>query len=156
MPSLFKRLLTAIIFFLSFLTQMPGGFSNSIDVLAENEVAIKNVVKGAIEDTRWMNASSRQEMNRILGAYYTGPLLAELSESAWNFTRLCTDWEYTTRADNCQIISLLESSARISVDILETEATSGTTYVRRAEYSLLKTENGWKAVERKLLPEETD
>lgn len=145
MPHLFRFLLIAIALLFCFIAQVPYGFSDSTkDWTKESEVEIAAVVTGAVEDTRWLYVSSRQEMDHVLGAYYTGQLLEELSESAWNFISVPTDWQYVIRAENCKINLISRDKASACVDILESDEIAGVTFSSRAEYLLAKTKNGWK------------
>lgn len=145
MPHLFRFLLTAIALLFCLIALVPYGFSDSTnDWAQESEVEIAAVVTGAVEDTRWLYVSSRQEMDLLLGVYYTGPLLAELCESAWNFISVPTDWQYVIKAKNCKITPVSRDKASACVDILESDEIAGVTFSSKVEYLLVKTKNGWK------------
>lgn len=142
---LFKILFVTIIFVFCFMIRGPGGYANPIDDWTKkSEVEITAVVTGAVGDTRWLYVSSRQEMNCTLAAYYTGPLLEQLSESAWNFIRVPTDWQYVIKAGNCRVTAISGDKANACVDILESDEIAGVTFSSRVEYLLVKTESGWK------------
>lgn len=138
-----KSIILAIVFSLCFFIKLPGGFSTQ-HFIGDNESKIIEVIRGAVEDTRWMNASSRQELDRMLGAYYTGPLLLDSIESAWIFINVPTDWDYVIKAENIRIIEISGDKASACADILERDAVVEVTLMSRAEYHMIKTDNGWK------------
>lgn len=141
---MFKGIILAMIFSFCFFIELPGGFSNSTNLNKENEIEIIDFIKKAVEDTSWLYVSSRQEMDRVLVAYYTGPLLLELSESTWNFISVPTDWDYVAKAENIKIIEISGNKASACVDILENDSAAGVTLLIKAEYLMIKTEDGWK------------
>ncbi len=153
---LFKKIFLAFVLIFCFFIKITGGFSEPVGYTTngeEAEIKIINVAKNAVEDTRWIHASSRVEMNRVLNDYYTGPLLERFCESAWNFVITPTDWAYTVKAENCTIIHIFKNQAVIRLDIVESDMVSGIDFISRMEYFLVKTENGWRIYDRKLISE---
>ncbi len=150
---LFKKIFLAFVLIFCFFIKITGGFSEPVGYTTkEKEAEVISVVKNAVEDTRWIHVSSHEEMNQVLSDYYTGPLLEKLCESAWNFVTTPTDWEYTTKAENSIIIHISENQTVIRLDIVENDMVSGIDFKSRMEYSLVKTGNGWRIYDRKLIP----
>ncbi len=140
---MFKKVLAAVLFITLVSTGLTGSeqaHSNSM----ETEHEIINVVKGAVEDTSWFHVSSRQEMEHLMKAYYTGSLLTEISDSAWRFVSTPNDWEYvvSTGIIEVEVISAQEGTAY--AEILETDVLSGCVYSSVVSYSLIKNSDGWK------------
>lgn len=147
MPSLFKNVLLILIFLSCFFNEMSGSTTFIIDHSPqEGEAEITGVVRGAVKDTRWLEAASRQEVQQLLSTYYSGQFLSDLSDSAWNFISVPTDWDYETQAGQCTVLSQSEDQASIQVEILETNVLSGVVYVHWAEYRLIKENGAWKII----------
>ncbi len=108
------------------------------------KIEITKVVKGAVEDTSWLHASSRQEMERLLADYYTGILLNELGDSGWNFVSRPNDWEYVTSAGHIEVVEITNDEGTASAEILEKDELSGIVYSSTVRYFLIKTCDGWK------------
>lgn len=150
MPLLFKNIFTAVVFITLLTTVLSGVIP--IRLLsadkADNETEIIRVVKGAVEDTNWLHVSSKQEMEQLMEAYYTGDLLTEVSNSGWRFVSRPNSWEYvvSTGSIDVEVISAKEGSAH--VEILEKDEISGHVYSSRFNYFLIKNDNGWKIITR--------
>ncbi len=111
-----------------------------------SEEEITGVLRGAVEDTRWLAATSRREARELLAAYYGEPLLSELSDAVWNFISVPTDWHYETRVGRFTVLRQSENQAAVQVEILETDVLSGFTYISKAEYNLIKGNRTWKII----------
>lgn len=105
---------------------------------------ITKVVKGAVEDTGWLHASSRQEMERLLAAYYTGKLLNELGDNGWRFVSRPNDWEYVTSAGRIDVVVFSHQEGKACAEILEKDELSGIVYSSTVRYFLIKTCDGWR------------
>jgi len=139
---LYRTFCVSIIVFLCVFMQIPLGQCSSTN---ENSIdTLGKVIKDALEDTTWLRASTHQEMEQLLGAYYTWPVLQILIESAWNFVRVPSDWEYLVTTGNCTITYISEDRAGFHADILETDEITGVTHLSRMEYLLVNTEKGWR------------
>ena len=108
------------------------------------EFEITKVVKGAIEDTSWLQASSRQEMERLLAAYYTGKLLNDLGDNGWRFVSRPNDWEYVTSAGRIDVVVFSHQEGKACAEILEKDELSGIVYSSTVRYFLIKTCDGWR------------
>lgn len=148
-----RKIILAIIISFCFYNTACGYWEPSENIYKETETEIIEVLKGAVEDTKWMKASSRPEMESILGNYYTGPLLSQLSEAAWSFINVPTDWEYINQVKDCKVTMVSGSKASACVDIIESDAATGVSFLTKFEYTLIITVNGWRIADSKILPE---
>ncbi|TEB10003.1 hypothetical protein [Pelotomaculum propionicicum] len=148
---MFKTVLSAVIltFFCLIIpvepALKPAHFSK------ETEVAIVHLVREAVEDTAWLRASSRAEMELILKRFYTGQLLQEISDKAWDFVKIPNSWDYVVKAGKFKIDYVSNDTAAVSVEVVETDEITGISYYTQLEYMLLKTDTGWKITARKVL-----
>ncbi len=127
------------------LMQMASGALIYPNTMTEdNKIAIDDVVRHAVEDTGWILASSRNEMERVLSPIFAEPYLSEKCESALSFVSVPTGWEYETRVINITITEIYGNEAAVIVDIMETDQITGTAYLSRLQYVLRKTGDGWK------------
>ncbi|OPZ73446.1 MAG: hypothetical protein BWY80_00936 [Firmicutes bacterium ADurb.Bin456] len=138
---LLLTLLTIIFIKITWASTLVSGYLKSSD-----EAEIKNIVISAIEDTSWFQASTRQEVRKLLAVYYGEPLLSELSGSVWKFICVPTDWHYETRSGRLTILELTGNQAELQVEIVETEALSGSSIVSNVKYLLAKSDHKWKIV----------
>jgi hypothetical protein len=111
-----------------------------------DEAEIKSIVVSAVEDTRWFQAGTRQEVRQLLALYYGEPLLSELSNSVWNFISVPTDWHYETRPGQFTMLGQSGNQAAVQVEIVETDVLSGYSIVFNVEYLLVKDNRDWKIV----------
>lgn len=111
-----------------------------------------NIIQGAVEDTRWLRASSRREMELFLSDYYTGPLLAKVVNSAWSFVVLPTDWTCTARVEKYRAIVLMGGRAVVLAEIVESDPALGLNFSTEVKYSLVRTEKGWRINQSRPLP----
>lgn len=140
---MFKKVLAAVLFIALVSSGLTGAepiHSNFTD--AEHEII--HVVKGAVEDTSWLHASSRQEMEHLMKTYYTGNLLNEISDSAWRFVSTPNDWEYAVSTGTIEVEMISTQEGTASAEILETDELSGCVYFSVVSYSLIKNSDGWK------------
>lgn len=137
-----RTLCAGVIVFLCIFMQIQFGECNLTNKNSADE--IRNVIKGAVEDTTWLRATTQKDLEQLLGAYYTWPALQGLIESTWNFVKVPTDWEYLVTTDNCEITHIFGKKANAQADILETDEITGITYLSKMEYSLVYTKKGWK------------
>lgn len=141
-----KRLFTAAVI-IALMTAVMAGAEPVQPYIQEKEdieFEITKVVKGAVEDTGWLHASSRQEMERLLAAYYTGKLLNELCDSGWRFVSRPNDWEYVTSAGSIEVLVFSHQEGTACAEILEKDELSGTVYSSTVRYFLIKTCDGWR------------
>lgn len=119
----------------------------------ETENTIIKLVCEAVEDTTWLRVSSRGELEGILERYYTGPLLQEISDAAWDFVRVPRSWDYVTKAGDCTILFISDDIAGVTVEAVETDEITGVCYRTPLQYILINTNAGWKIAIRKAGPE---
>jgi hypothetical protein len=143
---MFKNIFTAVLFITLLTTVLSGAIPiRSHSAVKEDiEYEIIKVVKGAVEDTNWLQVSSKQEMQQMMEAYYTGDLLTEVSDNGWRFVSRPNSWEYvvSTGSIDVEVISAKEGAAH--VEILEKDEISGCVYSSIVNYFLIKNDNGWK------------
>ncbi|NLI13690.1 MAG: hypothetical protein GX425_13980 [Peptococcaceae bacterium] len=131
---------------------MPGETVIKTTCLSEEtEEAIVHLVREAVEDTAWLQASSRGELELLLKRYYTGDLLKEICDKAWDFVRIPNCWDYIIKAGKIKICYVSGDTAAVSVEVVETDEITGISYYTQLEYMLLKTDTGWKITARKVL-----
>lgn len=143
---MFKNIFTAILFIIIITTVLPGAdIIQSHPAIKENiEFEIAKVVRGAVEDTDWLHASSRQEMEQLMEAYYTGNLLTEISDSGWRFVSIPNSWEYIVKVGYIDIEVISDQEGSAYVEILETDELSGCIYSSMVKYFLIKNDTGWR------------
>ncbi|MFX4260703.1 hypothetical protein ACOBQJ_00740 [Pelotomaculum propionicicum] len=143
---MFNRIF-AIVLVISLMTAVMAGaepVQPNTPVKEDIEFEIAKVVKGAVEDTSWLHASSRQEMESLLTAYYTGDLLNELGDSGWRFVSRPNDWEYITSAGRIDVVVISHQEGAACAEILEKDELSGMVYSSTVRYFLIKTGGGWR------------
>jgi|LFRM01.1.fsa_nt_gb hypothetical protein len=146
-----RRLLKNTLFFLIILTcgfTIISAAGNPVSGYPSRgcEEEITSVLKGAVEDSGWLAATSRQEVRELLAAYYGEPLLSELSDAVWDFISVPTDWHYETRLGRITVLRQTENMAAVQAEILETDVLSGVTFISTVEYHLVKGNQAWKIV----------
>lgn len=143
---MFKYILKAVLF-ISIITSAHAGTEPARLSLACREdisLEVVKVVKGAVEDTSWLHASSRQEMEYLLTAYYTGSLLDELSDSGWRFVSRQNSWEYVTSTGRLDFEVISEQECTVCVEVLEEDEITGLVYSSIFRYNLIKKSGGWR------------
>lgn len=142
-----KNTLFFLIFLISCFTNISAAVIPVPGYLSRgNEEEITSILRGAVEDTRWLAATSRREIQELLAAYYGEPLLSELSEAVWQFISVPTDWHYETRVGRITILRQSENMAAVRAEIIETDVLSGYTCISTVEYHLIKGDLTWKIV----------
>lgn len=145
-----RRLLKTILFLICLISCFTNISGDAAIVSGypsrESEEEITSVLRGAVEDTRWLAATSRREVQELLAAYYGEPLLSELSDAVWNFISVPTDWHYETRVGRFTVLRHSGNQAAVQAEIFETDVLSGFTCVSKAEYHLIKVNRNWKIV----------
>lgn len=150
---MFKSVFSAVILVFYLSLQMPAGqLIKSNHDTKEIEMEVVELVTEAVEDTKWLLVSSREELEQILGTYYTGPLLYEISDQAWDFVRVPNSWEYVVKAGSCKTTFISNVVTGVSVEVMETDEITGVTYVSLVDYLLINTDGGWKITARKIRP----
>jgi hypothetical protein len=112
--------------------------------LSADEIEIIALVRNSVADTKWMRASTPDELDIILGCYYTAPLVSRINNSTWEFVNKPTDWHYKIKAKNIKINRLFENKAVVYFDLTEYDPLTCNRFFYKAEYHLIKTENGWR------------
>jgi hypothetical protein len=105
---------------------------------------IKSVVRGAVEDSGWMKASTKKEMQKLLSQYFTGKLLDDLTGEAWDFIQLDTDWHGKTTVEKILINSIDENAATVLAYIKEVDVANKTSTGMIGEFILVNSPNGWR------------
>jgi len=130
---------------LCFFIKTPSVISDqSNDTLIKNKKEIIDLIKKSVADTEWMRASTRKELDTILGRYYTALLISKLNNSTWDFINLPTDWDYFIKAENIKIASISENKAIVCFEIIEIDTLTCNKFSNKAKCHLIKTENGWR------------
>ncbi len=142
---LLKYISLILFLFLCFFIKIPGVIPNQLSSIVEKDkIEIIDLVKKSVEDTRWMRASTPEELDVILSCYYTTPLVSRLNNSVWEFINKPTDWDYIIKAENIEIISISQNKASVYFDIAELDTLTRNKFSNKAECHLVKTENGWR------------
>ncbi|WP_031514661.1 hypothetical protein [Desulfofalx alkaliphila] len=106
---------------------------------------IGTVIKGAVEDTSWMNAKSEQQVKDLLSQYFAGELLERNTTAALNFIDLRTDWYWQTNVESIHIIYLNESKAMAIVTLIDRDLNDiNNTHRDKAAFYLHNTVDGWR------------
>ncbi|WP_066635626.1 hypothetical protein [Desulfolucanica intricata] len=111
-----------------------------------DSILIKETVNNAVNDNRWFNASSQEEVKSILDDYYTGPLLDVLTADTWKFVQQCTDWPYQVSVEEVKITYLTNDSAVVNASLKDKDLYTGNEIHGLAVYNLIKTENNWRII----------
>lgn len=150
---MFKNLLPAAIIILFFYLPISGEPYVKPDHLTrETENTIVSLVCEAVEDTTWLYATSRVELERILERYYTGPLLQEITAQAWDFVRIPNSWDLVIKAGECRMVLISADAAEVCIEVIETDEITGVSYYTQLEYFLINTDAGWRIAARKVRP----
>ena len=115
-----------------------------ISVVSLEKQDLRETVRGSIEDESWLRAKSREEVHTILGKYFEGLLLDDLTQESWEFIAEPTDWY--SRAKLLDLVVLSDdgkrsvSEALISIEDLDT----GHNGFGKGLFCLVKTDRGWR------------
>ena len=114
----------------------------------DDEPALKEelseIIKGGVGDNSWWNSKSKEEVRKNLSRYYTGPLLDELSFSAWEFIRKPTDWYWQVSLVRMEVLWQTGKRAGVGTVLKGTDLVTGESDEGEAEYVLEKTRQGWR------------
>lgn len=110
----------------------------------EDTEEIKEIVRGATENTDWMQTKDKEELHKIMNRYFTGELLEELTEQTWQFINMHTDWYGTANVEKITFNSIDENMVRVLAYIKESDVVSKTSNTITGEFVLVKTDNGWR------------
>ncbi len=109
-----------------------------------NIAEIKAIVRGAVEDTGWMQVANKQEMQKFLSQYFTGDLLNSLTEDAWYFIQLDTDWHGKTTVEKIMINSIDGNRVTVLAYIKEVDVANKTNAGVTGEFTLVNSPDGWR------------
>ncbi len=129
--------------FTVFIFQSEASESN----LSDQELL--DVIKGAVEDDRWLFVKSPEMARCVLAQYYTGQLLEENTQQVWETVKYPTDWYWKAAAQNIKVISNNGKEAVATAEILDYDLITGEIKHGQAKYFLLNTEKGWRVAEAK-------
>jgi hypothetical protein len=150
---MFKNLLPVAIIILFFYLPVSGEPYVKPDHLTrETENTIVSLVCEAVEDTTWLYVTSPVELELILERYYTGPLLQEIRDQAWDFVRIPNSWDLVIKAGQCRMVFISADAAEVCIEVIETDEITGVSYYTQLEYFLKKTDAGWRIAARKVRP----
>jgi len=106
--------------------------------------AVKSIVHGAVEDTGWMRAADKKEVQVFLSSYFTGELLNDLVEQTWKFVKSDTDWYGTAIVEKMLVNSIDGDTVTVLAYIKEIDVTNKRSTGATGEFILKKTYCGWR------------
>jgi hypothetical protein len=108
---------------------------------------MKAVIKGAVEDDSWLYASDAAHIHNILGKYYKGELLENLTRDAWEFKSKNTDWYSSARLVSIAPKQLYNGGATVLAVIDVEDCTTGGRQTGSAVYDITyNVDEGWRIV----------
>ncbi len=105
---------------------------------------LRELIRGAVEDSSWMTSSSEEELRMNLGRHYHGPLLDQLVENAWDSIARPTDWYSRTSLQEMRMLHGGGKRALAEVLIGIEDVDTGHNGTGKGLFAMVKTSGGWR------------
>lgn len=107
---------------------------------------VLQVVRGAVQDTCWMNLHSREQLYEHFSQYYAADLLEDITEKTWQFVQTPTDLYTRAEVTSFSSVTMRQNGAMVTAAVELLDLDTGSTEQGRGVFYLKMTAAGWRII----------